>query len=325
MRRWRIGLLLVFLSVVMGGCTQNDQFQKDFKLEESSKSDRFTLTIGRVPSETVMDLLRENSKLITFLRDEMDVNITYSFAENYEMIIRGMSKNQYDVVWLGPYAYVLSRCASETSSQYQPIVQPARPDASGNISSSYRGIIFTNDRSGIKNIQDIKNKKMAFVDPRSTSGYLFPAATLAEHGINLKEDLESYEFLNGHDKVVRAVNEGRFDVGATYEGARRYEMSVDGNLEERLPVLSRTEMIPSSPIVVSKKFKNQHPELAERFKELLVNLHVFPEGEKALEKLNISRYSPTEAADYDVVQQVMAQLRKQGTVLEERVCSQSGL
>lgn len=323
-RRTVITSILLASLLFLGSCSRADQFGEKFTLDTNSNTKRYTLTIGRVPSETVMDLLQENSRLITFLNEKLDVTVTYSFAENYEQIIDGMSRNRYDVVWLGPYAYVLSQCASETSANYRPVAQPARPDPTGEVSATYRGIIFTNDETNIGSLSEVKQKSMAFVDPRSTSGHLFPSARLLDKNINPSEDLKSHKFLYGHDKVVRAVNKGTFDVGTTYEGARRYEMDSNDNLDEKLPVLAKISMIPSSPIVISDKFRNEHPELARKLRETLINLHLFPDGQKALEQLNISKYVPASADQYDGVKNVMMKLRKELKLIDAGVCSQLG-
>ena len=56
--------------------------------------------------------------------------------------------------------------------------------------------------SGIKDFQDIKGKTVAFVDPSSTSGYLFPGAHLINEGIDIEKDIQ-YVYSGGHDKSLQ--------------------------------------------------------------------------------------------------------------------------
>jgi phosphonate transport system substrate-binding protein len=68
--------------------------------------------------------------------------------------------------------------------------------------------------SGIKKIEDAKGKRMAFVDPASTSGFLFPAAYLKKRGIDYNTFFAQYVFAGSHDGAVRAIYNGDEDVAA---------------------------------------------------------------------------------------------------------------
>ena len=67
--------------------------------------------------------------------------------------------------------------------------------------------------SGIADLSDIRGKKVAFVDPSSASGYLYPAAHLVGLGYDIDKDIDSV-FAGGHDKSLQAVLNGDVDVAA---------------------------------------------------------------------------------------------------------------
>lgn len=307
-------LAAIFLLVAMTGltgCGQDDSYDSKFEISENNRNEtRFTIKFGRVPSVTVTELLKQNAPLIRRLKSELNVNITYRFADDYRGIINGMSKNEYDFAWMGPYSYVLSGCYSDTSARYEPLVRPLRRNDEGELSEEYRSLIFTSRESGINSLQELRGKSFAFVDRNSTSGFLFPMAHLIDAGLEPDDDF-SYEFLDRHDKVVQQVNEGNYAAGATYEDARMEEFDSLDTANTRLPLLDKTKPIPNSPIVVSSSFAEEHPEVVDRFVSLMTSLHETDEGQAILESLKIARYREASDSDYDDVRGVLDQLSDQ--------------
>lgn len=163
------------LLIATVGCSDNSDYGRNFELpEDAREKERLTLKFGRVPSETVTGLLRRNAPLIRLLKNELDVNITYRFADDYRGIIEGMESENYDFTWMGPYSYVLSECSSDTSANYKPLVRPMRKNQNGEVSGEYRGLIITRPDEELQNLEDLRGRSFAFVEKRSTSGYLFP-------------------------------------------------------------------------------------------------------------------------------------------------------
>ncbi|MFP4688001.1 MAG: phosphate/phosphite/phosphonate ABC transporter substrate-binding protein, partial [bacterium] len=164
--------------------------------------------------------------------------------------------------------------------------------------------------SGIDNVSELKDKTIAFVDPDSASGYLFPLAELIqEHGIDPVNDLDKISFLGGHDRVVEAVNNEQFVAGVAYDDARRLILSEEEL--DRLPILSRTRPIPSEPTVISARLRSDD-ELYEKLTEFLLNLHKTEEGRKILDSFgeNIEQLILAEDSDYDDVRVVYRTLNK---------------
>jgi len=82
------------------------------------------------------------------------------------------------------------------------------------------GLIITRTDSGIKNLSDIKGKKIAIVSQESAFGYLAQAALLKEKGIDIRESNELWTAENQENVVFAVVNRA-FDVG--FLNAELYE------------------------------------------------------------------------------------------------------
>ena len=86
---------------------------------------------------------------------------------------------------------------------------------------------------------------MAFVDERSASGWLFPAARLLDEGIHPLDDITP-QFYGNHDRVVEAVSTGEADAGATYAEMLR---GGPGDLIADLHIVAKGDLVPHDAYV----------------------------------------------------------------------------
>lgn len=96
--------------------------------------------------------------------------------------------------------------------------------------------------SDITSIEDFKGKKVCFVDPSSTSGYLFPSYNLLKAGIDPKTDITPV-FAGKHDVSVTKVGEG-VECEAGFAEDSEVEKS------DKVKVIDET-MVPGAPLVYS--------------------------------------------------------------------------
>ena len=71
-------------------------------------------------------------------------------------------------------------------------------------------------RAQIQSVNELKGKRFAFGDEKSTIGRYLSQQYLLQHGITAA-DLDSYDYLGRHDRVGYAVAAGEFDAGALKE------------------------------------------------------------------------------------------------------------
>ena len=80
----------------------------------------------------------------------------------------------------------------------------------------HRAAIITRKHSNISSISDLKGRTVAFVDKKSTTGYVLQNSMLKAAGISL-DDLGGYSFYGYHEDVLGAVLNGEADAGAIME------------------------------------------------------------------------------------------------------------
>jgi phosphonate transport system substrate-binding protein len=141
--------------------------------------------------------------------------------------------------------------------------------------SSYSSAIFVAASSPCMRIEDLRGKRLAWVDPESAAGYRLPKLRLASLGLD-DDAFASETFEGAHESVVHAVMEGRADAGATHVSFA----PVRGNIESAgwlragyamhdVRILATAGPIPPDVIVVSQRVPEA---MHESIVEALVSL-----------------------------------------------------
>ncbi|OZV11291.1 phosphonate ABC transporter substrate-binding protein [Tissierella sp. P1] len=271
MKRIIILLLIVALATQIVGCTE--------KKEE-------VIRMGFVPMQDGDKLIESVEPLTEMLSKELGVKVEGFTATNYVGVVEGLGSGQVDFGFIPPFAYVLANQESNAGV----ILTALNKSGEG----KYRSQFLVRKDSEIKSFSDIKGRKVAFVDPSSTSGYLFPGAHIIKEGIDIEKDIE-YVYGGGHDKALQLLLNSDVDVATTFVDARdRYKEDFPDAME-KTEVLGYTDYIPNISVTVRG---NMDKELQENIKNALLNVAKSEEGSKLLKEL-FNMYGFEEATDDD--------------------------
>ncbi|MEK8023444.1 MAG: phosphate/phosphite/phosphonate ABC transporter substrate-binding protein [Candidatus Hydrogenedentota bacterium] len=276
---------LCFLVMGCFGCG-GDEEQKQQQVTTTIQRQR--IVIGRIPSGNVIDIAEKMDPLKQLLEQKLDVEVAVRFTTDYKEFTGKMERQEYDMAFCAPFQYI----AAHEKAGYEAVLRPIRHGA-----DTYVGLLIT-AKSEITSIEQLRGKRIAFVDQGSSSGYLFPLGLLAANGISLT-DIQPF-FLKGHDNVVLNVLSRSYDAGACYEGAEKtYGKARAGEIK----IIAETDPIYNEPIAISPKFRKDNPELAEKIVRVMTELHQTPEGAAAIAKYGegVSRFVAATDADYNSV------------------------
>ena len=227
--------------------------------------------------------------LDTWLEREtgLDVEIrapaAYSYAEIADALVRG----EVDVAELSPYQFAL------TALRGNAVVPLAATVAHG--ASTYGSYIVTREGSAVRNIADLKGRKIAFVDPLSTSGWLLPAAFLRERGIDLDGGTQVV-FTGSHPTALAAVKAGDVDAAAVSSDLLIGEAGLAGPLV----VIAKAGRMPYDAIVARADLD---PDVLTLVRTALLRLSIHTqEGRAALRAFSsVDGFMPVPPGHYDAV------------------------
>ena len=256
----------------------------------SNTEEERVITMGFVPMRDGDKLIDSVEPLTDLLSKELGIKVEGFTATNYVGVVEGLGSGQVDFGFIPPFAYVLANKENDADV----ILKSLNKDGE----ASYKSQFLVRSDSDIQSFADIKGKRVAFVDPSSTSGYIFPAAHLKMEGIDLEKDID-YMYSGGHDKSLQLLLNGDVDLISTFSTIiDRYKEEFP-DAGEKTRVLGYTADIPNISVTVNGKMDK---ELKENIKNALLKIVESDEGSEML-KVLFNMYGFVEAtdADYDII------------------------
>jgi len=255
------------------------------------------IQIGRPPYISVKGMMMAVHGLIGFIRQELGAkDVRLVTPKDYAGVTTALENGAVDFAWYGPTAYVL---AAERM-RLIPLAKARRRTG-----VTYRGVIVTRRDTGIQKLEDIKGKTIAFVDPESASGYLYPLEVLLRAKIDPNKDCAKVEFLQKHDAVMSAVWTKKVDVGAVIEDT--IAAVKDPKILEQIVILGKTAEIPTDIVACRADLD---PVLRERFKEALLKTGKLKQKSLATSGLPpIMEFLPVNQGEIDAVAKFLKSLK----------------
>lgn len=251
------------------------------------------LVMAFVPMKDAESLVESVEPLAELLSQELGTKVKPFTAVNYVAVVEGLGSGQVDFGFIPPFSYVLAN----SESNAQVVLSSLRKDGSATYKAQY--VVRTD--SEIDSLEDLAGKKIAFVDPASTSGYLYPAAQLIGLGYDIDKDFQTI-YAGGHDKALQAVLNGDVDMAVMFADARqRYAADFPAAMEETR-IIGYTEPIPSVSITVRG---DMDAEMSERIASALLAIAEDPEALAILKELfDIHGFVRATDKDYQIVREV---------------------
>jgi phosphonate transport system substrate-binding protein len=263
--------------------------------------------VGILGGENEADRLRNFQCLADHLKTELGVEKVSLFpAADYDGTVQGLLSGTIDYAELGASAY--AKVVLADPDAVTPILTTVQTDGS----TGYYSIMVARKDSGIKTLEDAKGKSIGFADPDSASGYLVPMVDLPKSiGGPVNEYFASSGFGGGHENLVLAVIDKKFDVGTTWgSGVGNFDEGyTSGNLRKMvdkgildmddLVEVWKSTMIPNGPIVV----RNALPDdVKTRFKAFMMGLPTAdPDCFKAIQGGDFTGFTEVDQSFYQTM------------------------
>jgi len=288
-------ILVSICLMIFAGCT--------FKKPELG-SEKNPVKLYFVPSVDAK-LIEDGSKEIkAYLQKTTGYAFDVSIPQSYIAVVEAFGSKKADVSFINTFGYLLAN---------QKYGAEARLTVLRHGSATYQAMLVVKEGSKVKSVEDLNGKKVAFVDPASTSGYLLPKKILADKGIKPKEEV----FAMKHDSVITMVYQGQVDAGAAFyspaadneiQDARRLVKTQYPDVEKKIKILQLSDAIPNDPIIFRADLTE---EMKTKISDSLKAYIQTPEGKDVLKKIyGIDNLKTATNADYDVVRDMLKSLGK---------------
>jgi phosphonate transport system substrate-binding protein len=269
------------------------------------------ITLAAVPAEDSTDLEASYDPVIKLLEEETGSEVEFVQASDYAGVVEGLIADKVDIAFLGSFGYVI---ATENDADITPLgaVTPEK-----GLPPGYRSYGLTQpDNTEIDSLQDFAGKDVCFVDPGSTSGFLYPTAGLIDAGVIASSEESDLStglnpiFAGGHDASALAVASGDCDAGFAMQSMVDETLIKSGDLNE-----GDLKKVWESPMISGSLFVGSNDLGTEIIDELTSILTTkanadylrqqgFCEGDCLITDEDAWGVEPAQDSDYDGVRQV---------------------
>ena len=238
-------------------------------------------------------LVEEVEPVVEYLQDHLGMRIREYVATDYSGVVEALRNETADVGFMGPLQYVMAHRQAGAI----PILGEIY-----NGKSNYVSQIFVRKDSGIETLADLRDRNIAFVDPISSSGYMYPVDIFRSSGLmegSPEEFFNRVYFAGGDEQAIRAVYNGFVDAA----GIGQYSFNLLRPEErDEVVAIASSRPIPSHCLVARKGLPEKTVEMLQ---EALLNLSEDGENRHLLQYLySVDGYVKVTHEDYLEVEEL---------------------
>ncbi|WP_295010482.1 phosphate/phosphite/phosphonate ABC transporter substrate-binding protein [uncultured Microbacterium sp.] len=253
--------------------------------------DANTLVFGVVPDS--VDTQTNYQPLMDYLVKETGKKVEYHESTDYAALIEAAVAGKVDVASFSGFTYVTATNAGAKLTPISSIVTKQGQEP------GYYSEAIVPKGSSITSIKDFAGKKVCFVDPSSTSGYLFPSYNLLKDGIDPKTGVTPV-FAGKHDVSVQKVGDGK-------ECEAGFAEDSEVAKSDKVTVVDKT-MVPGAPIVFHSTLpKDVSAKVVTALKQVTID-DIVKAGVKNADsdafKATFYATKPVDDAYYDIVRDI---------------------
>ncbi len=254
---------------------------------------------GVEPYDTAPRLAPIYEHIGELLAEKIGCEVRVYVSTNYNAEIEAMRNGKLEIGEFGPLGYVLAHQVAKAEAVAAFGDKEGKP-------ASYWASLVTFPQSGIKTAAEIRGHSVAFSDPASTTGHLFPAYGLRKAGLDPDKDIKAI-YAGSHTSSFEALYNHKVDAGELnseqLESAKQRGHYKDGDLV----FLWKSDPIPTDPITVRgdlpASFKKRVTEALQT-----LDLQSLDEKDRKLMGLGGTRFVPQTDGAYDGIRDLVKTL-----------------
>ncbi|MFY1638155.1 phosphate/phosphite/phosphonate ABC transporter substrate-binding protein [Solwaraspora sp. WMMB335] len=231
------GTVVVLVALTVAGCAP-----------DADPADPSQLVLGVIPYENSTSVADDWKPFAAMLERQTGKRVEIKIATDYAALVEGQRAGTIHLAVYGPLSYVLAR---DSGVGVEPMgVQITHKGAPPH----YRAYLVAKADAPIHGLADLRGKRVCFVDPNSTSGYLYPMVALTEAGIARDDYTE--RFVGGHDAAVLGVRDGDCDAAAVQDRIVDEVLPAEGRIRaDELKTIWTSRPIINGPLAMSTRLQ----------------------------------------------------------------------
>lgn len=298
-------LLLFLLLLFLVSCNQNKTNKtKKYELEFRNKSPKeykeYVFAIH--PLHNPEKLFKVYAPLIDYLNSKTSGAIfKLEASRNYAEFEKKLYSRSFEFALPNPYQTLIS-----IKHGYNVIAKMGDDH-------KFTGIIIVRNDSGIKDINDLKGKKVSYPSDTALAACIMPQYFFYEHGLDVNKDIENI-YVGSQESSIMNVYLGDVSAGVTWPLPWETFQKEHTEIAKQLTVKWETKPLLNNGVVA----RDDVPlEVINNIAKLLNNMHTTSQGKIILSHIPLSRFELAENKKYKIVDDFLKTFSKNVRTLKD--------
>ncbi len=266
------------------------------------------LVMGAIPDQDPQKLQRQYEKLASYLEKELGVPVEYKPVTDYAAAVTAFKVGDLELVWFGGLTGVQARLQ----------VPGADAIAQRDVDEQFHSLFIANKQSGLNPVKDsaelqqLKGRTFTFGSESSTSGRLMPQYFLEQAGVKLEDFKGQPGFSGDHDKTIKLVEAGTYEVGAMNEKVWQKRVATKEVDLSKVDVIWRSPAYYDYHWVINPEVKTKYgEEFAKKVQDAFLKLDPnVPEQKEILDLFEAEKFITTQNSNYAQIEEVGRKIGK---------------
>lgn len=260
------------------------------------------ITIGVIPGGNPENLREQGLALAKELQTKLHIPVNIYVSKNYMGLIEAMKAKKVDFAFFTSMTYVFAEEQAQAKVLLKKVWQEPY----------YYSAIIAPQKSEIKKLKDLKGKRIAFVDDKSSSGYLYPQVALKKLGLSDK-DFKEIVFSGNHQASIQLLETKKVDAAAVFsddeKGRRGAWVKFGTEKKAQYRILWMSAPIPNDPFCVRQDFYDLYPKTTHTLMFALIDILEGAHNKDTYSEILGSRdLMPATSKQYDPVREMVKAL-----------------
>lgn len=258
------------------------------------RADASKLTLAFIPQESPEKLVGDIEAISAWLSERIGVPVGGFVTIDHAAAVEALRNGDADISFMGALPFVLA----EAEIGAEPLLSEVYRG-----SPTYTGRVFVRRDSGITTRAELRGRDIAFADPISESGYLYPLDGFVQEGLlSQGQDPGAFfgrvYFAGGYQQAMQAMAAGLVDAAAASQYA---DLLLTPEQQSEVTWISESAAIPSHVVIGRPGLDTT---LKQRFVEAMLALNA-PEHRSLLRHVySPDGYVAADSASFDGVRDI---------------------
>jgi phosphonate transport system substrate-binding protein len=244
------------------------------------------------PSQKPTDLLATGQEFAEVLAKLVGMPVRVTVAADYAAVVEALRNRTADLAFAHPVGYVLAHREAKATIVVRNLWHGK---------TTFTSRIYVRKEAGIRSLEELRGRTIAFIDPASSSGYIYPMVLLMQRGLVQNRDPKTFfrevVFAGSHDAGMRALLNHHVDALASFDLAREQYLK-DPAERERIIWVAESPPIPESGICARDGLD---PAVVAKVRWALLQMRGAAYAPLLKRLYDIDGFEPADDRDYDPV------------------------